>query len=173
MQNILNTIFIDMDGVTTDFDKQFEKIVGVAPQFANRNDHYKNFSKFVREKGFQNAPLMPNAKTLIKSLVDISREHNVRLQYLTSDGSMREFRSQVMLQKMNWLHKHGLWLGEGNFLLSHGWRGKSDHASALTLLIDDTDRNVQHFTEHGGNAVLYKDADCAKIMKAIQDVLSN
>lgn len=151
----ITNILIDLDGVIVNFDAQFEKVIGVRPEFSNRDDHYKNFSQFVNSNGFLNAPVMPNAKTFFNGLVKHCYKAGIDLHFLGSDGSISEFRQQVMEQKRQWLIDNGFWLGESKFILSHGWRAKADYATPTTLLIDDTERNCRHFGQAGGHTILY------------------
>jgi len=173
MSHILKTLYLDMDSVVTDFEKQFATLIGVRPENSNKADHYKNFSYFVNNNGFFDAPLMPNGRDLFNGLVELSYEYDFDIKYLTSDGSIKDFRPQVMEQKIAWLQHHGLWLGESKFILSNGWRGKSDYARPDVLLVDDSARNCEHFTAAGGNAIMYLDHECTKVLNALRFTLTN
>lgn len=164
-------ILLDMDGVFVDFDAQFKSVIGVTPANTIREDHYKNFVKFVNSGGFVNAPMVPKAKEFFKEIYELADSKDVRLRFLTSDGSIRECRDSVMDQKKEWLQNNGMWLGENNFILSIGWRGKADYAKPTTVLIDDTTRNVEYFESRGGLALVYNPAHYKEICEVVKQVI--
>lgn len=168
---LINVLMLDMDGVVVDFDHQFKQIIGVSPENSNRDDHYKNFSLFVNGQGFVKARECDNAKKLFNTLVRLSNEYDFDLKWLTSDGSIREFRSQVMEQKIQWLQDHGMWLGESKFILSNGWRGKADYAKSGVLLVDDTIRNCNAFENAGGDAYQYNPKNQFEFCTALEHAL--
>ena len=81
---MIKKLYLDLDGVLVDFDLQFERIIGVRPENSNRNDHVKNFTKFVREGGFLNAPQCENAKLLFDTLYELSNKYDFDMLFLTS-----------------------------------------------------------------------------------------
>lgn len=169
---VIKEIFLDLDGVFVDFDEMFKTVIGVYPENTNRDDHHKNFVKFVNAGGFLNAPKVKNASEFFREIYTIAEENDIRLRFLTSDGSMREVRDEVLRQKKEWLQNNGMWLGESNFILSLGWRGKADYATKHSLLIDDTPKNVDYFESRGGHGLVYNEKNHAKICEVIKDVIT-
>lgn len=172
----IDTFLLDLDGVFTDFDESYENIIGVKPQNIHPDSYHKNFARFIDQGGFENAPLVKNAKVFFQKAMELTYLKCKRVMILTSDGGNIEKRDEVMRQKIEWCQKHGIWTGSQNFILSHGWRGKSHYATQdkngkpTSMLIDDTARNVSAFYQAGGDTILYKPEQYEQALRIIHKV---
>lgn len=166
----IKKIFCDIDNVFCDFDAQYVKVNTVRIENASNYEYEKNFVKFVDSNGFVNAPMMPNAKAFFSGLYQICDTLDIDLYLMASDGGMGYLRDKVTSQKRQWLMNNGLWLGESKFILSHGWRGKTEYAKSGNLLIDDVERNIKNFVAAGGSALLYDFRDYEFTLRKIINI---
>lgn len=158
MKRLINTCFIDMDGVLTDF-------VGAAcaaHNFPNPYDDPKNYGIFDMDKIWGMTPRQfwePTEAHGFWELMDklTGADHIVewacktfstqRVAILTAPS----LGLRCVQEKRNWVRRNYpelvdqiIFTGAKQFL-AHG----------TTLLIDDRDKNVTGFRAAGGNAVLY------------------
>ena len=141
------TIYLDMDGVLADFDKEYRKI---DPEKVDR----KKFIYAVMEhKIFEKLDPMPDAKYLLDY---VSKLKDVEIEILTSMGTYDYKRgSEAQRQKLNWLQKMGIPY-RANFVCAK--QEKAKYAGGKCILIDDSVGCVVPFRERGGTAILHTNA---------------
>ena len=150
------TIYLDMDGVLCDFDKQYIKVNGVPPSLKNRDkkERDEKWEKFINSKSFEKLDYFKGAEILLKAINIIDDDPNVNVEILSSAGGALHY-DEVKAQKVKWLKDHNIPY-EVN-IVKHRSK-KKDYATANTILIDDTDDVIAGFKSVGGHAILHKDS---------------
>jgi hypothetical protein len=138
----IKTIYLDMDGVLTDFDKKWFELYSEHPRRSKNRNNWKNF---ILNEGFKTLPTFPDWDKLIASVVNTG----ANIEILTSSGG-EEFHSIVADQKKFWLKSHNI---DFPVNVVPGRRFKKDFANPSTLLIDDTQDVVMAFHDAGGYAI--------------------
>ena len=139
-----------MDGVIADFSKKYRELYKIYPHEA---DTYKTFDgffiKFIESREFSKLDLMPDAMKLIEYLKSLS----IPTEILSSTSSEKR-DADIREQKLEWLKNHGI---DFPAILVPGKRHKKNYSNAKSLLIDDTEQNIDQWREAGGVAIHHKD----------------
>ena len=144
-------IYLDMDGVIADFDKRYKARYKMEPREAEEHKEFdKFFTQFIDDGEFATLDLMPDALQLINYL----RSLDVPTEILSSSASEKR-DPQIRPQKLEWLEKNGI---EFNPIIVPGKRHKKDYSNKNTLLIDDTQVNIDQWRREGGIGILHADA---------------
>jgi hypothetical protein len=147
----ITKIYLDMDGVIADFDKRYKARYKMEPREAEKNKEFdKFFTQFIDDGEFATLDLMPDAMELINYL----RSLKVPTEILSSSASEKR-DPQIRPQKMEWLKKHNI---EFPAIIVPGKRHKKDYSNKNTLLIDDTQVNIDQWRREGGIGILHTDA---------------
>jgi 5'(3')-deoxyribonucleotidase len=154
-------IYVDMDGVLADF---FGEVA--------RQHHVKKFrdvhkgggiSQHAKKSGFfRNLPLLPNATHLIKGILQRAGEYNILSSPLMSDveGSSDE--------KTQWLNHYFKNMPPEEILFTHEkYQYAKRPDSTPNILIDDYPTNIALWRSWGGIGILYKDAECDRVLKEL------
>lgn len=146
-------IYLDMDGVLADFDKQYELLFGVRPkEVTKRDEHFhKNWDAFVLDEGFTRLELFPGADRLLKYIESL----DVPVEILSSSGGSK-WHLEVTTQKHQWLRTRGI---PHRPNIVPGGHKKAEFAGPWNILVDDTLRVVENYRKAGGTAILHTDAD--------------
>lgn len=141
---MINTIFLDMDGVIADFDKHYSSIYGVNC----RDDEKKSihWAEFVSNYGFFDLPFTKDAERLLD--VVLKSDYNVEILSCIND---QDDSANVAMQKRLWLSKMGL--GRLNYNFVRTKQEKSIYADRDALLIDDSIACIEPFRDAGGWAI--------------------
>lgn len=158
-------IFLDMDGVLSDFVKGFEKKVGITPiAFKHEYDekygsHQKHFwETIVKIPNFwYDIPMCKEAKELVKYL---SKYDLKIISAIPSKIGKRKAKRE----KKKWIKKH---LGKHKIIFTelstkNYMNGKKEKHCKGTLdyvLIDDSAENVKRWRAKGGLAILHFSAN--------------
>ena len=148
----MKTIFVDMDGVLTNFDKRYQDLFGILPKEARhleRGTFGRHWNTFIESNQFATLEKFPGADELVEAL---NKQTKARVAILSSSGGF-DNQNKVMSQKINWLRDQKI---DWPVCIVPGRRFKSGYADSYSLLIDDTLDNVTSFREAGGQAVQYK-----------------
>lgn len=149
---MIKTIYFDMDGVLTNFDRRYYELYGVLPgSMRDRKDFRSNWKNFVDDRNFATLDLWPGAQKLVDTMAALDGYYNIEI--LSSSGGS-DFHDAVTSQKMEWLKKRGLPY-KANIV--PGRKLKAGFASHETILIDDTYDVIQSFIAAGGHAIHHKD----------------
>ena len=145
-------IYLDMDGVITDFDKRFTDLAGMGPREYESSFGKDKFWDFIdsKEKGggvgfWVGMPWMPGGPELYNRVA----QHN---HALLSSPSRSE---SSKLGKRLWKKKY---TPNTDLILSLA-ANKKNYANGDSILIDDRESNIQQWREAGGIGILYKSAD--------------
>jgi hypothetical protein len=141
------TLYLDMDGVLADFNKEYTKF---DPEKADR----KRFRESVMShRIFEKLDFMPDALQLLNH---VSKLQNIRVEILTSMGTHEPVQAnQAMMQKMEWLKQKNIPY-KANFVNNKAQ--KANYATAESILIDDSVGCVSPFVAAGGHGILHVNA---------------
>lgn len=150
----MKKIFVDMDGVLTDFNKKYKEMFGATPSEIksgeNRTHYSEYWNQFVDRLGFEKLDWHPGAQELVHFLEKLE---NVQLCILTSAGGF-DRQQEVMDQKLNWLDDRMI---DWPAVVVPGRRYKAGFATGDSFMIDDTPDVIKGFCENGGSGIIHKD----------------
>jgi hypothetical protein len=159
----MKQLYLDMDGVLADFDKQRDKYF---PHFKGRGqdettaEENEHFWKTVDEKfpnWFGDLEPMPDFKELW------SYCNPLKPIILTALPRTNTF--EVIRQKQYWIREHcGTWVPIIACLRRH----KADYANSDAVLVDDAVVNITKFNKAGGTGILHFNArDTIAALKSV------
>ena len=141
-------LFIDMDGVLSDFDSKWVDVFNEHPRESFNSEKWK---RFCEGRNFLTLDLYPGASQLIAYLNELKKFPDISINILSSTGGY-EYHDLIQDQKIYWLKSHRIDL---NPIFVPGKKFKRYHAKVNTLLIDDHAENCAEFVQHGGVSHLY------------------
>jgi PAS domain-containing protein len=144
----LYTIYLDMDGVIVDFDRQFEEAFDMPPREFEEAFGTEMFWKKIEERGvgfWRGMKWMPGGQELYNRVA----QHD---HYLLSSPSKSNTSK---------IGKH-MWKKDNTpntkLILSRSYN-KKNYADKSNILIDDRESNIQQWRDAGGIGILYKSAE--------------
>lgn len=138
------TLYLDMDGVLADFNKEYTKFD------PNKEDRKKFRSAVLEHQIFEKLDFMPDAQELLNH---VSRLHGVTVEILTSMGTHEPFQAEAAkMQKLKWLNAKNIPY-RANFV--HNKQEKAKYANPRSILIDDSVGCITPFIEAGGHGILH------------------
>jgi PAS domain-containing protein len=144
-------IYLDMDGVLTDFNKEYEKMFGERPQgvVARSKHFYNNWDEFVTSKAFTRL----EKHEFADELLNFVRGLKVPVEILSSSGG-EKYHDLVVSHKSEWLKANGI---DYKANIVPGGAKKAQFAHPWNVLVDDTEHVVDSYRKAGGTAVLHKE----------------
>ena len=145
-------IYLDMDGVLSDFEARYVELFGERPSDIQRRnkEFYGYWETFVMGNNFATLPRHRGSTKLLNALHTEFKD--IPVEILSSSGGQK-YHEEVALQKRQWLRTHGI---EYNALVVPGGSKKAEYAkSPWDILIDDTERNIVRFCKAGGTGILH------------------
>lgn len=139
------TLYIDMDGVVSDFERRFRMEYSFGSGF-NRDA----FNRFVSRKEFETLGKLQSVSGLLDNIIWLRNANNVSISFLTSAGNHDDV-VEVTRQKRFWLDTNGF--REFPLICVKHKGYKKDFATPLAVLIDDTLSNVEDFIAAGGKGI--------------------
>lgn len=140
-------VYLDMDGVITDWEKQFEKLSGIPIDTYESEHGDKKVGEFVHKSGinyYSTMPWMKDGQLLVNFL------KNINTEILSHAGDALSVKGKLM------------WLSDNKVPFKPNLvderADKSKFASPESILIDDRKDNVDDFIKAGGKAILHTDA---------------
>lgn len=154
------TIYVDMDGVLTNWSKGFEEISGGIPEKEYRKLYSKNKSfNLVAQQGpdwWENLEWMPDGKRLWEFIT--SKFINVFI--LSSTGSEgRDFATNAKIGKHKWLKTNLTGIPDSHIILTSSGKEKAKYAGNKNILIDDKVENIYYYINNGGIGICHKSTD--------------
>ena len=149
----MRTIFIDMDGVLSNFEKNYEDMFGISPKSVRdqkeKGLYTKYWHEFIDNKGFEYLDKFPGMDELLDYIR--STPKSIQKSILTSTGGF-DRHNDVTLQKVRWCERYGI---DYPVTTVPGRRFKSGYANSQSFMIDDTADVIDKFIQHGGNGHLH------------------
>jgi len=143
------TVYCDMDGVLTDFDKQLENFTGIKDgRKYEKKEGTEAFWSEIGKGGLKYWSEMPWMKDG-KKLWDYIKNKNVKILSAPARTIPESPRGKHMWVKGN--------LGNVELILRRA-RDKQDFAKKDAILIDDMDENIKQWKARGGIGILHKSA---------------
>lgn len=146
------TIFCDMDGCLSDFDKEFLKFLN------GRKKTYELFREASEDYGiFSKLEPMDNAHVLIERLQLLSHlTGDINIEILSSINKVNDTQKAIAIKdKKQWLRENGIkWHTNFVDMKEH----KKRYATPNSILIDDNIMNTSDFTSHYGYGIHHIDS---------------
>ena len=145
---MIRKIYLDLDGVITDFERRYREIFGTDPALVRAHKQFSDhWTEFVEGHHFNSLDYHEGALELLAYL----ESKDVEIEILSSSGG-EKYHDIVEQDKILWLIEHGIPYHPN---IVSGRSKKKDFAEADTLLIDDTEDNVNQFVEAGGLGIYH------------------
>jgi 5' nucleotidase, deoxy (Pyrimidine), cytosolic type C protein (NT5C) len=148
------TIYVDMDGVLSNFEQRYIDMFGVHPRQSrddkNNSSFSANWKKFIDEEHFATLDTFPGMEELVLFLKKIETR-SIEVKILTSTGG-NDRHNDVAAQKLKWVKQHDI---HWPLIPVPGRRFKSLFADKNTFMIDDTHDVIYNFIRNGGNGILH------------------
>lgn len=144
---MISTIYLDMDGVLTNFEEYYHKVIGINPKGITPEEWDENWEIWVLNGYFEVIPMLPGARELL----DYVASTGIKTEILSSTGGS-DFYEDICRQKRSWLETHNIpW--HANF--TPGKKYKSEYATEHRLLIDDKKSIIDNFIDAGGHGITH------------------
>ena len=145
-------IYLDMDGVVSDFDGYAEPIVGFRTPGGVRYDQEGWELISANPRVYKDLPEMPDADRLVREVQQLARENNMDVRFLTAIPRQNDV-PWVFHDKNTWINQR--WPGIPVFFGPYS-NDKHQHCkSADDVLIDDRPSNIDEWRAAGGKAILH------------------
>ena len=146
-ESIGKKIYLDMDGVLTDFQASFKKIDGRTTEQVEKEGD-KSFWDHVDKGGLEFWSKMPWTKTG-KQLWNYVKNKNVAILSSPARSLPNSIKGKYI-----WIGRE---LGSIDVNLKRA-REKQELASSESILIDDLPKNIKQWKASGGHGILFKNA---------------
>jgi hypothetical protein len=153
---MITTIYVDMDGVLSNFKKRFIELFKTYPEVdypskkKEKEDYKRKFDDFITDGHFATLEPMPDFSDAISFLDSIQDDYSIKI---LSSTAQQKYLREVSKQKERWLTE---WEIDYPTIFVPGKKIKQHYARATRLLIDDTLSNVSEWRERGGPAILHR-----------------
>lgn len=155
---MIDTIFLDVDGVIADFRKQCENHSCIKGNVVDWE-----VIKSIGSKFWEDIEWTSEGKGFFNWLKKICAQEDIELFILTAVHDQ-----EAKIGRLNWLKKN-VGLDKHHLIIVNTGKEKTYYAQANTLLIDDFGKNCDQFIAAGGQAIKFMAMDQAK--NAIKDLL--
>ena len=150
----MKKIYVDLDGVMANFEKAVVEVVGMhywdrtTDKFWHLIDKTPNF--------YYNLDLLPGSLLMLEALIN---KHGPDVEILTGAPLPTNMLATACEDKERWVHEF-----TGPSVVVNTIEGGKNKYKFLadnpgSLLIDDYDRNIKLWIEHGGVGILHTDPD--------------
>ena len=147
---MLEIIYLDMDGVLTDFNKRYQELFGVEADDVPKKKWKSNWEEFVGGNNFKTLEWHPEGKELLEGVKAYAKDNAIKIHILTSAGGDHMIDS-IAVQKRRWLLDNDI---KHRYLhVVPGKKYKKDFAASNAVIIDDMESVIARFRENGGHAI--------------------
>ena len=147
------TIYLDMDGVVSDFDAYAEPIVGFRTPGGVRYDQ-EGWEKISAEpRLYSKLELCPGANQLVTTVQEIAEEFGYDVKFLTAIPRQNDV-PWTFHDKTEWINAR--WPGIPVFFGPYS-HDKHQHCRPGDILIDDRPSNIDEWNSAGGHGILHVD----------------
>jgi 5'(3')-deoxyribonucleotidase len=146
------TIYLDMDGVVSDFDGYAEPIVGFRTPGGVRYDQEGWALISANQRLYSELPEMPEAHRLVKEVCQLARDKGMDVGFLTAIPRQNDV-PWVFHDKINWINAR--WPGIPVFFGPYSSDKQVHCKSPNDVLIDDRPSNIEEWRAAGGKAILH------------------
>lgn len=154
----IKKIYIDMDGVITNFNKKYVEIFNTEPHHTrDKKDFSENWDHFVLKGQFEFLDWFPGGQELVKYAKNLA-DKGYQVEILSSSGGQK-YHEIVTRQKLSWLARHGVTF-KANIV--PGRKHKTPFAGPDAILIDDTEDVIDAFNHANGHGILHRNWDETK-----------
>ena len=147
----MKIIYVDMDGVLSDFERRYVELFNHPPGEKRDNKFGERWRTLVDDQHFASFDWMPDASILLYYLETLG----VHKAILSSTGGFDDHNS-ISLQKLKWLTDRSI---DFPAIFVPGKQYKPGYADKDSLLIDDTLSIINAFRAAGGTAVHHTNAE--------------
>ena len=144
----IETIYLDMDGVLTNFNKKYQELYNIDPVSIKQDDWAVRWEDFVMGGHFKELEVLPGADELLEFVWNTG----LRVEILSSTGGPDHYEL-IRQQKLEWLARHNVPLTVN---IVPGKKFKTDFAAPNKLLIDDQEGIITKFVLAGGHGIHHK-----------------
>jgi GNAT superfamily N-acetyltransferase len=156
----LFTIYLDMDGVITDFDKKFVELAGMSSKEYENSFGTEKFWDFIdikhKVKFFSEMEWMPEGK----KLYDFVKQFDHKLLSAPSKNDASKIGKRIW-RKNNTPDTQLILASAAN---------KKNYADKSNILIDDREKNIQQWKDAGGIGILFKSTD--QVIGELKDIMN-
>ena len=161
--SLTNTIYIDMDGVVSDFDSYAEPMVGYRTPGGIRYDD-KDWKKIsANQRLYSQLAKCPNADRVVNEVLRIANEHAYDVRFLTAIPRQNDV-PWAFWDKIKWIEQYypgiPVWFGPHS-------NEKCLHCKPGDILIDDRGSNIHEWTTAGGIGILHHDTTTDKTLEIL------
>jgi len=146
------TIYLDMDGVVSDFDGYAEPIVGFRTPGGVRYDQEGWALISANPRVYRDLPEMPEAHRLVKEVCQLAKDKDMDVGFLTAIPRQNDV-PWVFHDKINWINAR--WPNIPVFFGPYSSDKQVHCKSSNDVLIDDRPSNIEEWRAAGGKAILH------------------
>lgn len=160
-------LYVDMDGVVSDFDGYAQRELGIKPNPGYRfsQEDWYRLREF-NQRIYRDIPALPTAYSLIDQLRTIRDDYNLEMYFLTAVPKENDC-PWAFWDKCNWASKHfaGIPVHFGPFSVD-----KQKHYKPGDILIDDRVSNIEQWP---GFSILHDYNDIDATLTKLKEHLSD
>ena len=163
------TIFLDMDGVLSDFDKQYKFLTGLDfHSFAHRQDAWDSIGPYT-DKFFQDMHPMSDAYDLVEGVHTLADRYGCEVAVLTAIPKIGRIPT-ARIQKLAWINNYFPEFS-CTFNIGPHAQHKQLHCIPGDILIDDSPKNIPQWFDVGGFGILHSSAEdsLARLRKHLEN----
>ena len=151
--DILRTVYVDMDGVIADFDLGFEKLTGFTTNSVSDEQLWKLISDNGKFKFFSDLPWTSGGKELWLYV----SQNFIKVKILTALGRSDVIDGGLASKgKRMWLHKNIPELKDSDIIMVANKHKKRHYSKPGDIIIDDRESTISEWNKKGGIGILYK-----------------
>lgn len=159
---MIDEIYLDMDGVLTDFDYQ---IAYYNARKATGGIDWDKVHK-IGASFWTSMPWLLDGHRLYNDVLDLQKQYNFKLGILSAI-----FTNSGKRGKRYWLEQNCPEINSENVIICDRSFHKVQHAKPNRLLIDDKDLNCADFVKNNSHAIMY--TTYAEVVHKLEEILKN